>query len=465
MPEPLALVPGDSLGPFRLGSALFNVLNHVRSFRSTYPAVKVAWDEQAPSTSPIHLTLSSPPLHLTFSALSQRLARLEVRGPDPAACVSYRGKRLRADDASSDDDVDVVKTVRRVLGPTYGSSSASASARSEGAHGGEEEVLSYPGVAFGVVRTASGSTMSRIVVTALPAPEGIPVDQAWLHPALPDSPAVAQGDLRVAEIHLDPSRHPTHVELHFHAPQSALAPVELHIGETTSEDILCELGAAVRTFWKEDDRLSIHTASLGPRSSSDTALEPNPYFLSYPHVGLTLLLSSAPTPSTSPSPSPSTSTSPSTAQHPHPLTIPPHTLLKVLLHSNLPGEVQFGRTARARGVLVAPGAGAGAGAGAVEKEGAVMGLEEGWDSVRGFLRGEAAGGRAAAAAGQGGTTRRAAEAELGVGVGVGDEPPMILDRTADGKDGVRGKTTEIHGLPGIALEVTGTGDIETVWLF
>jgi len=24
---------------------------------------------------------------------------------------------------------------------------------------------------------------------------------------------------------------------------------------------------------------------------------------------------------------------------------------------------------------------------------------------------------------------------------------------------------EIHGLPGLALEVTGTGDVETVWLF
>lgn len=50
--------------------------------------------------------------------------------------------------------------------------------------------------------------MSRIVVTALPAPDGVPVDQAWLHPALPDSPAVAQGDLRVAEIHVRPLSRP-----------------------------------------------------------------------------------------------------------------------------------------------------------------------------------------------------------------------------------------------------------------
>lgn len=67
--------------------------------------------------------------------------------------------------------------------------------------------------------------------------------------------------------------------------------------------------------------------------------------------------------------------------------------------------------------------------------------------------------------------------------GDGGERPMILDRTVDGGDAeVVGKTTgefhlslrpsvlirmlvEIHGFPGVALEVTGTGDVETVWLF
>ncbi|GAA5938563.1 hypothetical protein JCM3775_002159 [Rhodotorula graminis] len=456
MTEPLALVPGDSLGPFRLGSALFNVFNHVRSFRSTYPSVKVAWDEQAPSTSPVHLTLSSPPLHLTFSPLAQRLARIEVLGPEPDAWVSYRGKRLRTSSSLSgdyagargggDDEDDVVKTVRRVLGPTYGSSRASTGG--EGTQGAEE-MLSYPGVAFGVVRTGSGSTMNRIVVTALPAPDGVPVDQAWLHPALPDSPAVAQGDLRLAEIHLDPTRRPTHVELHFHQPTTALAPVELRVGVTTSEDILCDLGAAVRTFWKEDDRLSIHTASLEARSSSDAALEPNPYFLSYPHLGLTLLLSSSPSTA-------STSTRP----------IPPHTLLKILLHSNLPGEVQFGRTARAASVLVAPAAGD-EGRVADADEGERRGTEEGWGAVRAFLRGEDGLGRGASGrAGGQGQGAAAGESSRREGkLAMGDEPPMILDRTADGKDGVRGKTTEIHGFPGIALEMTGSGDIETVWLF
>lgn len=134
----------------------------------------------------------------------------------------------------------------------------------------------------------------------------------------------------------------------------------------------------------------------------------NPYFLSYPHLGLTLLLSSSPSSST------------------------PHCLVKVILHSNLPGEVQFGRTARARCVLLGANAGA-------ER----VGIEEGWEALREFLSsspGRGAGRSPAAGAGAG--TPIKSELDLRDGA---DDRPMILDRTAaDGsRDGVRvrGKTT------------------------
>lgn len=65
------------------------------------------------------------------------------------AWVAYRGKSLRESGTAAGDEVDdVVKTVRRVMGPTYSSANG----------GGEgEEMLSYPGVAFGVVRKAGGA--------------------------------------------------------------------------------------------------------------------------------------------------------------------------------------------------------------------------------------------------------------------------------------------------------------------
>ncbi|BGP18252.1 hypothetical protein JCM10213v2_006310 [Rhodosporidiobolus nylandii] len=441
---PLDLAPGVSLGPFALGSMLFNVLNHVRTYRDAYPHAKVAWDEE-------------------------RLARIEVGGMEPGSWVSYRGRPLQGE--GDEEGEDVVKVVRRALGPTYGSSQGE----------GREEMLAYPGVAFGVVAGPSGSTLSRIILTPLPSPAGVEVSSAWLHPILPPSPAAANGDLRLAEIYLDSQNRHTRTLLHFYSSENEepISPLELVIGRTTSEDLLCELGGAIRTFWKEDDRMSIHTASLHSSPSSD--LSPNPYFLSYPHLGLTLLLSSSPSSS-----------------------IPAHALLKIILHSNLPGEVNFGRTARCLWELRREGGGG-------EK---LVGVEDGAGKVREVLRASpsppSSGFSSASAASSGSSTNgvnggggkrtkkpaggmapvgkvkeQAVENLLGLSTfevpsGApgessreeerGEEKPMILDRTASGAEDrggsrVRGKTTEIHGYPTIALEVTQEGEVETVWVF
>ncbi|GAA5822663.1 hypothetical protein JCM3770_002859, partial [Rhodotorula araucariae] len=178
----------------------------------------------------------------------------------------------------------------------------------------------------------------------------------------------------------------------------------------------------------------------------------NPYFLSYPHLGLTLLLAST-----------------------------THILLKIIIHSNLPGEVQFGRTARAAWALVSA-------------QGKRITCDEGWGALSSVFAGggvgaASSGGGVGVAARKKPSPGRPRVQEQGVadllglssasgspvatsGMAMADvgapedaQKPMILDRTADGRDGVRGKPTEIHGFPGIAFEVTSSGDVETVWLF
>lgn len=109
---------------------------------------------QAPSKSDVHLIITSPLLALLFESSTQRLTRIEVTG-EAGSWVAYRGKSLKA--AGAEEEEDVVKTVRRVMGPTYNSGKASGE---EG-----EEVLSYPGVAFAVERRPGGgeySTRSRM---------------------------------------------------------------------------------------------------------------------------------------------------------------------------------------------------------------------------------------------------------------------------------------------------------------
>lgn len=54
---------------------------------------------------------------------------------------------------------------------------------------------------------------------------------------------------------------------------AGVGPITLRLGITTSEDLLCELGPPVRTFWKEDDRMMIHRSTSDQRGSVDPALE------------------------------------------------------------------------------------------------------------------------------------------------------------------------------------------------
>jgi len=49
-------------------------------------------------------------------------------------------------------------------------------------------------------------------------------------------------------------------------------PVRIRLGETTAQDLVCDLGPPLRTFYKEDDRMSIHSRT---QTSDDEATEPS----------------------------------------------------------------------------------------------------------------------------------------------------------------------------------------------
>lgn len=108
------------------------------------------------------------------------------------------------------------------------------------------------------------------------------------------------------------------------------------LGQTTAEDITCTLGPPLRTYYKEDvrcpyictdrikltvppyqTRLSIHDQTSN--SANGTEIPPNAYFFNYFSLGLDFLF------------------------HPE-----SNKLIKILLHSNTPGEVLFGRYNRCR---------------------------------------------------------------------------------------------------------------------
>ncbi|KWU41801.1 hypothetical protein RHOSPDRAFT_36627, partial [Rhodotorula sp. JG-1b] len=186
----------------------------------------------------------------------------------------------------------------------------------------------------------------------------------------------------------------------------------------------------------------------------------NPYFLSYPHLGLTLLIS--------------TSSSSSS-----------HLLEKVILHSNTPGQVQFGRTARALWTIVRrrrrqrspappPPTTATTSADAEVEAEVGVGVERGFEAVREYLRGGGGGGGGAEederpieldrTAFLSGANPTNPATGYGHGHGPGSEGAQQQQQQTD--SGIRGPSTEIHGFSsGVACEVTQSGDVETLWLF
>ena len=128
---------------------------------------------QNPLSSPVYLSLTTPPLHLTFSPPAQRLSRIQVTGPNPGSHVAYRQQRLQSGGADNNDDEededereDVVKRIRTILGPTFGSSKAptvkGTTEEEEEEEEEEENMFCYPGVAFGVQKTRSGTRVSSL---------------------------------------------------------------------------------------------------------------------------------------------------------------------------------------------------------------------------------------------------------------------------------------------------------------
>jgi len=95
-------------------------------------------------------------------------------------------------------------------------------------------------------------------------------------------------------------------------------PIWIRIGETTSQGLICDLGSPLRTFYKEDDRMTIHSVQ-GSQEKDDG------YFYNYFQYGIDILLSGT-----------------------------THTVKKIILHSNIPGSFMFQRYKRCPWEIVGP---------------------------------------------------------------------------------------------------------------
>jgi hypothetical protein len=154
----LALEPGRALGPFELGSSLWQIINHLRLDRNQWPRVSVAWEDhvcrlsrpflrfglnsesQSRNEAPILLSTTSPPLRLLFEATTQLLMLIDLE--DPGSWATYHGTSLAADEG---------KATRRSLSRIFGPAEAPRTHPSVAT----EALVGYPGATFGI-STESG---------------------------------------------------------------------------------------------------------------------------------------------------------------------------------------------------------------------------------------------------------------------------------------------------------------------
>ncbi|THH07075.1 hypothetical protein EW146_g9426 [Bondarzewia mesenterica] len=285
--------PGDGLGIFNLGSSLWTVLDIMRTQQHTFPHVDVKYDPDS-STTPIILHIR-PHLDLLFSGRHQRLHTIcvrRLRDPHPPLTLRYKNAVL----SSTDKELRRV-SVSRAFGPTYPGND-----------------LRYPGVWFSFDEEGLGEGFKAVanppedrmqeVKRVLICQTGVDgTEQDALNEV--DVCSIMHGELAEAIVKVHDG-----VVLCFYP--TSTPPVHIRLGVTTSQDLLCELGPPLRVFYKEDNRMAIHSQHRGEEKGSDSS-----YFYNYFQHGIDFLISGT-----------------------------THAVEKIILHSNVPGTSLFQRYKR-----------------------------------------------------------------------------------------------------------------------
>ena len=196
-----------------------------------------------------------PHLDLLFSGKQQRLRSVALRrlhDKHPPVSLVYKGLELASPTTHLRRG-----DVSRHFGPTYAG---------EGLH--------YPGVSFlfeeeGVGTLAegfkgAGSTspgkddrhkeVKRVIVSQI---SGDGVDNDALE-EVAECPCMA-GSLRQAIIKFPSHSNPEMDGIILHFYPSVTRAVHVRIGVTSAQDLICDLGAPLRTYYKEDERMAIHS--------------------------------------------------------------------------------------------------------------------------------------------------------------------------------------------------------------
>jgi len=211
--------------------------------RNEFPQVEVKFDIDSPTT-PIIIHVR-PHLDLLFSEYQQRLHTIVLKRfrEVPPVTIRFKDKVLLGP-----DQILRRVDVSRVVGPTY-----------------EGEELRYPGVWFSFDEHTIPPQDQNQEIKSITVSQHNGQDRDALEEVL-ECPVMC-GDIAraVAKVHRG-------VKLHLY-PTTTSEPFFVEIGVTTAQDLSIELGAPPRTYYREDDRMHIHSRLKADEDDDDSPCE------------------------------------------------------------------------------------------------------------------------------------------------------------------------------------------------
>ncbi|KAI8354035.1 hypothetical protein BD560DRAFT_438388 [Blakeslea trispora] len=367
----LVVVPGKSLGPFSLGSSLWDTIQLLLDRPNFFPSVELKYSQEHALEHDFIISLSANGLYLRYDGSLQRLKSVECYDPSKVKLV-YQNS-----DVSSSRTIPTFLLIYKSFGPTYpGEFDANSSVYT----------LKYPGLAFTFpIPTRHQNLYTSSTDLPLEFPDGTtPIaskvilysnSNTWQQAIVPPLPkviaecnssnTVKYGKLGKREVERVIARPTQGVTLLFptyshaadhtkkHAPPNPIPSPIVHnsvfieLNKTTAQDILADLGKPAKVFYKEEDKMKIHSVmthhdtttkqhpiesksnetiqSTDEKDKDPSVIHPTDYFFNYFHLGLDVLMDGG-----------------------------LHVCKKIILHGNIPGHYDFQRYKRCPFQIIFP---------------------------------------------------------------------------------------------------------------
>ncbi|KAF9426796.1 hypothetical protein BGZ94_005997 [Podila epigama] len=254
----LAIAPGKHLGWFRLGTSLWDIIRLLRDQAALIPVVDLKYSEENPFAADIVLRLASNGIELRFEPLSQRLKLIKVDDFSRLR-LTYQGGEV-----SSAKALPTFLLAYKLFGPTY-----------PGEFDGSKHLytLSYPvdlPLEFPDGTTPVASHMyiyySADWTTAAP----VPISTLVRNIQESNSPGHHGGRFGEGKTELERviARINYGVSLQFAGmtPQQKCL-ILLHV--TTPQDLLADLGSPASIYYKEEDKMKIHSDTKETSKNQD----------------------------------------------------------------------------------------------------------------------------------------------------------------------------------------------------